>query len=212
MKEVIWQYWAEMFADKMIIEGNGVLCFQFPEFPEPLMSANFVLDERAYKSSLPHFNVLSEEQESGDFFYHVLTKRNFSPCAGFKIEPLKEAIKRSDFWNFQQVCYPDSVSFMKRLLPFLSDRNHHHHAYIEENNQLLASMIVGESTQSNLLLNASVAPSERGKGHVKNLTNSVIAHFPQEKSFFWTKHPWLKLDAAMSLNYRVLKAGALNVN
>jgi hypothetical protein len=210
MKDIVEKYWSTMFREYVIRDDDTELLVSLPEFPEPLMSPRFARSETP--SDFEYLNIVSEDAQDG-FFLHIFKKdETLKEEIHFSIEPLEKAIQREAFWDYQNKNYSDSLPFIQKLLPFLALKGNHHHVYLGTPDNMTASVIVGETKAINFFFNASIAQEFRGLGLMKMLFNSMIARFEQKQSFYWTIHPWLSLNAAASLKYRVLKPSINPVN
>ena len=210
MKDIVEKYWSTMFREYVVRDDATGLIVSLPEFPEPLMSPRFARSQTP--SEFEYLNVVTDDAQEG-FFLHVFKKEeNLREEIHFSIEPLEKAIERKAFWDYQKKNYSDSFSFIQKLLPFLALKGSHHHVYLGTPEKMMASVIIGETNAINFFFNASVAQEFRGLGLMKMLFNSMISRFDQKQSFYWTIHPWLSINAAASLKYRVLKPSLNPVN
>ena len=184
-------YWNDMFGEFKGENGK----FDIPGFPEPLMSAHFGVKniigptDKEIKQSfkLCQFSPLKKEVES---------------ISG--IETLEEALKGSEFWNFQDTYNKETSGFMKRLLPFLiSHSPNHFHLFMKDSEGIHASAIIGVAGEIVFLFNLSVKPGTRKQGRAKNLINQIRGHFPEKSVFYWTVHPWFT-NGAEVMNYHLL--------
>lgn len=181
---MIEHYWSEMFGEFEKAPGQ----FEIPGFPEPLMSAHF--GER---------NRIGERHPRAKLSFHLcefLPLKSQRKNLDFKRELLSLAIKKSEFWQFQESQGRETAPFMKRLLVFLASRDQtYFHYFIERGGEIVASAIVGQASESALVFNGLVALNHRAQGYARDLFLAIRQDLSEQKLFFWTKHPYLKLGA-----------------
>ena len=200
MKELIIDYWKEMFVDYRVHKAEGIVSFAIPGFPDPLLSANFG-NVFPKNQELPYLNTFSESGRVERSFKLCFFDSNLESSYLCIQEDLKEAVKSAKFWEYQKQHNPESYPFMEKLLPFLAQKAHYHF-YIEDKGQIVSSLVLGETSEVCLLLNASTAETHRGQG----LIFSLKAFASQKPHFYWTRHPWLTLKANYICDYYILRS------
>ena len=71
MKDIVQNYWQEMFKDFVIKDSPEELSFCLPDFPQPLMSPRF--SREGTPAQYDYLNVVSEKSDDG-YFLHVFQK------------------------------------------------------------------------------------------------------------------------------------------
>ena len=189
---MIRNYWSEMFGEFETTPGK----FEIPGFPEPLMSAHF-----------DHRNQVGEKCEHSPYqlcYFGPLNQKFAS--SRVRRESLKSAIARDSYWRFQNDNHPESVEFMKRLLPFLVAREKpHDHFFIEEAGELVASGVVGVTSKIVLAFNGAIRKDSRAQGLAREVMKAIRGHYYQHAFFYWTKHQWFTGGAEQVEAYRILE-------
>ena len=185
MKEIISDYWQEMYSDFQVGEKS----FLIPEFPHALLSANFVFTPGCIDLH-SSCNFVGDErgvmrQPDLRFKLHVFAKKHGESSFRLKQEPLSVAIQRDAFW-FLSI----------RPLP-------HRHFYYEESGEMLCSSVVGFAPSAELLLNALVKKEVRQAGLMKEFFRDLEFELKAPYHFYWTKHPWLDLGSDLSYDYLI---------
>lgn len=181
------QYWSEMFAEFEVSSGK----FEIPGFPEKLMSAHYdvknllgpTLSQAEKSFRICSYKALGMARETDDF-------------KEVKVESLKNAILKEEFWKFQRENQPEVYGFIERLLPFLSSRPLDHlHYSVSLDGKIAASVIAGVAPSAVFLFNALVDRKQRKMGFGRKLLNKIRLDYYKQSCFFWTVHGYLGGDA-----------------
>lgn len=190
---MIERYWSQMFGKYEVSPGK----FEIPGFPEPLMSAHFGKRNR-----------VGEKQPEATLSFFLCEFLSPPPSQTFsriQFEDLAQAIARSEFWEFQESQGPETAPFMKRLLPFLVEHGGvYTHYFLEQEGELVASAIVGQTNESALVFNGLVAQKHRSRGYAREIFLAIRQRLSGLGVFFWTKHPYLKLGADRIYPYELI--------
>lgn len=182
---MIKRYWSEMFKDFEVAPGR----YEVPGFPEPLLSAHFGVA-----------NLIGEEPQA-DFAQLLLCTFRHGALGPVGAEPLERVGEA--FWKFQEENYPETVAFLRRLVPLLITREHpHEHLFLWDQDGLTASGIIGYAPSGSFIFNASVRKDLRGQGLTRQLLNGARGRSPAPL-FYWTRFPWLTGGAQRVESYQV---------
>lgn len=184
-------YWNEMFGEFK----TGPRSFLIPALPEPLMS--------------PHFGVQNIIGPS-----HKPPKMSFTLCyfnpvdrltSKVEVETLSQAIKRKEFWNYQEEHHSSCVHFSQKLFPFLIEHQKDHlHLFTLDNKGMRTSVLIGRGETTAFLFNASVRTDLRNLRLGREMLNDSRNYIGSKQSFYWTRYPWLTLGADLTEDYHLI--------
>ncbi|WPU63550.1 GNAT family N-acetyltransferase [Peredibacter starrii] len=186
---MIEQYWNEVFGDFKNPSGK----FEIPGFPEPMLSTHFGIR-----------NIIGPTDKP--------TKQSFKICMFGPLhqqeeatfEELGKAISKGIYWRHQVRHNSEVLPFIKRFLPFvLTLETPHYHFFVRDDENILATAIVGVSESGMFLFNLSVDPDYRKMGLAREIIKKARGAFPEKPLFYWTVHPWLRFDSKV-LDYHLL--------
>lgn len=176
-------YWNEVFGRYKTPSGS----FEILGMPEPLMSAHFGV--RNFVGAPP-----AEVSQKMTLCVFAPTSHLLKSC--IERQTLQEAIDRPLFWETQSRLNPQALDFIQRLLPFLSTLSTpHYHYYLTDQEQIIATAIVGVAECGCFLFNLVVDGQFRQLGIGQQMLKVIQNDFSQKKTFYWTQHEWFTSDA-----------------
>lgn len=221
------RFWRSAYAhyERPLNHGLG---FHVPHFPNPLLSPNFALADRAKflaanRGLITHFNEivpLGHDQRGPAPVGYQLTKQFFlgrrkaeahALPEGFTLElmSMHSAIRLGEFWILITEGFPADAPFLRVLLPFLCTLPAEFRtAFLVEEGRRVGVVSIGIAGGAALVLNEAVPSAERGRGLSRVLSEaaqSLACRLGAEEAFFWTEHAFLGRHADLIEHYRIFE-------
>lgn len=212
------QYWNATHKEDAVAFTCG-RAFEFPGFPDPLMSPVFLSEvtSRAV-SGLPghHFNCvgdqaeLSAKAEALGFrcvkkFKIAVTNPKPTPSGPFELLKLTDAVTQDWFWEILAEGFPKDLPFLRRLLPALAPKNFHT-IVISDDHGPTALMNLGITGPQALVMTAAVRVRARRQGLSHALVkaaHAVLLEAEVTEALFWTEHDFLTPNGGQLSDYMI---------
>lgn len=212
-------YWQGLFPSDYV-EERSLVRFQVPEFQDPILSANFLLEQNFKnqdqdQEKLPYFtyiyDAVSEMNRSSfegyqkrmQFFLGVRdpriasSKKHASTDLTLQTLPLIEVHEEDWFQFLLREGFPQDYEFLKRLIPHIANSGGSHRSIVcsDDKGKPIGMLQLGMVKGIALANNVAVATKHRRRGVAQTLIQAAIEQAKQNDVYrilFWTEHDFLE--------------------